>query len=148
MASKDNPDWPFQYPNDPLTKAMAAAARRAPGGLDKTFQRSATVVRDRRQRAVNDNTQTTGGNNMPTVKTQQEKKAPAKRSTRKASPVTTAVVREFDTDPKKAETPGAFRYKESHDEPLIVSLYMRKAETEKLFGQRPKGVRVTIEPIF
>jgi hypothetical protein len=89
---------------------------------------------------------------MPTVKTKQEtaeKSAPAKRTNRrKASPVTTAVERTFQTDPKKAETPGTFRYKEEHDEPIIVSLYLRKDQTEKLFGQRPTGVKVTIEPIF
>jgi hypothetical protein len=83
---------------------------------------------------------------MPTV----NQKAPAKKraSRTKASPVTTSVERTFITDPKKAETPGTYRFKEDHEEPVIVSLYLRKDETEKLFGQRPKSVKVTIEPVF
>ena len=141
-------DWPFKYPHDDLSRTMAAAALRADTNeLDNGSQPSAMVGFSKarsRSATVEDNTHNQGGNHMPTVKQQPAKK----RTNRKASPVTTSVERTFVTDPKKAETPGTYRFKEDHEEPVIVSLYLRKDETEKLFGQRPSGVKVTIEPIF
>jgi len=144
----EDPDWPFKYPNDSMTLTMAAAARRAgTNELDSEPQPSAMVGFSKarsRSATVEDNTNQ-GGKHMPTVKQQPAKK---RTNTRKASPVTTAVERTFATDEKKPETPGTFRFKEDHEEPLIVSLYLRKDETEKLFGKRPVAVKVTIEPIF
>ncbi len=95
---------------------------------------------------------------MPTVKTS---KAPAKRSTRKASPVKTSfepIVLEFVPDDKRPDTQpsdplkGALRFAEQSDNgdtPLIGMLYNRKSVlAERYKGKVPTGWKVTMEPTF
>lgn len=83
---------------------------------------------------------------MPTVK--QPEAGKKSGSTRKASPVTTKIVIEM---PEKTDTPGTHRFqvpKDKRKDVLANTLYISKEQTQKAFGKVPKGIKVTIEPVF
>lgn len=78
-------------------------------------------------------------------------KPQVKKPTTAAKPAskgkTTPVVILFDYE---KDTPGTFRFSEQgeKDEQLLVTAYLKKARTTELFGKQPKGLEVTIKPIF